>query len=303
MPYVDTRDGQKLYYEETGSGTPIVFAHELAGDYRSWEPQLRFFGRRYRCIAYNARGYPPSDVPQSPAAYSQEIVADDIADLVRSLGLSSAHLVGSAMGSSTVLHAGIRHPGLTRSITAINTGIGSDADKRAQFEDDVETQARRIETLGLEEAFRDHRVGPARVQFQNKDPRGFTEFSERTIELSAMGYANTFRGVLGKRPALYSMEQAFRTLTVPLLIVNGDEDDKCLEPGIFIKRVCPSAALAVLPWSGHLVNLEEPDMFNRLLLDFLTLVDSGRWRPRDPRSMHPSVLGNKGEALPGGRRE
>ena len=297
MPYVETRDGVKLYYEETGAGTPIVFAHELAGDYRSWEPQVRFFGRRYRCIAFNARGYPPSDVPQSEAHYSQEIVADDIADLVRALDLGSAHLVGSAMGSNTVLHAGIRHPDLARSITAINAGIGSDADKRAQFASDIETQARRIEDLGLEEAFRDHRVGPARIQFQKKDPRGFAEFSRRTIELSATGYANTFRGVLGKRPPLYSMEQAFRTLSVPLLLVNGDEDDKCLEPGIFVKRECPTAALAVLPWSGHLVNLEEPEAFNRLLLDFLTLVDGGRWHPRDPRSAHVSVLGNKGGRL------
>jgi pimeloyl-ACP methyl ester carboxylesterase len=294
MPNVKTRDGVKLYYEETGTGTPIVFVHELAGDYRSWEPQMRFFGRRYRCIAFNARGYPPSDVPKSAAKYSQHIVADDVADVVRSLKLGKTHLVGSAMGSNTVLHAGIRHSQLARSITAINAGIGSDSDKRAQFEKDIETQARRIETLGLKKAFRDHRVGPARVQFQNKDPRGFENFGQRTLELSAIGYANTFRGVLGKRPPLYSMEQDFRSLKVPLLLVNGDEDDKCLEPGLFIKRVCPTAGLAIVPWSGHVVNLEEPDFFNRLLLDFLTLVDGGRWQPRDPRSTHLSVLANKG---------
>jgi pimeloyl-ACP methyl ester carboxylesterase len=236
-------------------------------------------------------------VPQPQQHYSQEIVADDLADLAYALDLGSAHLVGSAMGSNTVLHAGIRHSAVARSITAINAGIGSDGDKRGQFEKDIETQARRIESAGLEEAFRDHRVGPARVQFQNKDPRGFAEFSSRTIELSASGYANTFRGVLGTRPSLYSMEGAFRNLRVPLLLVNGDEDDKCLEPGVFIKRICPSAALAVVPWSGHLLNLEEPDIFNRLLLDFVTLVDSGRWRPRDPRSTHLSVLANTGEAL------
>jgi len=294
MPHVTTRDGVRLYYEECGRGTPIVFVHELAGDYRSWEPQMRFFGRRYRCIAFNARGYPPSDVPKARTKYSQQIVADDTADVVRALKLKKAHLVGSAMGSNTVLHCGIRHPRLALSLTAVNAGIGSDGNKRAQFDKDIETQAQRIETLGLDEAFKDHRVGPSRVQFQNKDPRGFDEFSRRTVELSATGYANTFRGVLGKRPPLYSMENDLRRLKVPLLLVNGDEDDKCLEPGVFIKRVCPSAALAVVPWSGHLINLEEPDIFNGLLLDFLTLVDSGRWRPRDPRSTHLSVLANKG---------
>ena len=294
MPYVSTRDGVRLYYEQAGKGTPVVFVHELAGDYRSWEPQMRFFSRRYRCVAFNARGYPPSDVPRARAKYSQQIVADDVADVIRGLKLRKAHLVGSAMGSNTVLHAGMRHPRRALSLTAINAGTGSDADKRAQFVRDIETQARRFERLGLQEAFRDHRVGPSRVQFQNKDPRGFAEFGDRSLELSALGYANTMRGVLGKRPQLYTLEQRLRRLRVPLLLVTGDEDDKCLEPGLFIKRVCPSAALAVVPWSGHVINLEEPDFFNRLLLDFLTLVDSGRWRGRDPRSLGLSVLSNRG---------
>lgn len=294
MPHITTRDGVRLYFEQAGKGTPVVFAHELAGDYRSWEPQMRFFARRYRCIVFNARGYPPSDVPRARAKYSQQIVADDVADLIRGLKLGKAHLVGSAMGSNTVINAGIRHPRLALSLTAINAGIGSDSGKRAQFEHDIETQARRFETMGMEDAFRDHRVGPSRVQFQNKDPRGFAEFARRSLELSATGYANTMRGVLGKRPSLYALAKPLRQLRVPLLLVNGDEDDKCLDAGLFIKRICPSAALAVVPWSGHLVNLEEPDFLNHLLLDYLTRVDSGRWRARDPRSLGLSVLSNKG---------
>ena len=123
---------------------------------------------------------------------------------------------------------------------------------------------------------------------------GREEFARRSTELSAAGYANTLRGVPAKRPPVYALEKPLRRLRVPLLLVTGDEDDKCLEPGIFIKRVCPAAGLVVVPWSGHVVNLEEPDFFNRLLLDFLTLVDSGRWRPRDPRSTRLSVLANKG---------
>jgi len=294
MAHVVTRDGVRLHYEEAGRGTPIVFVHELAGDCRSWEPQIRFFSRRYRCIAFNARGYPPSGVPRARTRYSQAIVADDVADVIRGLRLGRAHLVGSAMGSNTVLHAGLRHPALALTLTAINAGTGSDADKRAQFERDIETQAQRFERLGLDEAFRDHRVGPSRIPFLNKDARGFAEFSRRSLELSAVGYANTMRGVLGRRPPIYRLERRLRGLRVPLLLVTGDEDDKCLEPGIFLKRVCPSAALAVVPRSGHVVNLEEPDIVNRLLLDFLTLVESGRWQPRDPRSLRLSVLANKG---------
>jgi pimeloyl-ACP methyl ester carboxylesterase len=294
MPHFTTRDSVRLYYEETGKGVPVVFAHELTADLRSWEPQLRAFSRRYRCIAYNARGYPPSEVPRARAKYSQAIVADDIADLLRHLRLPKAHLVGSAMGAMTVLNFGLRHPRRALSLTAINAGTGADPDKREQFLRDVETQARRFETLGMEEALKDHRVGPSRVPFLNRNPRGFAEFARRSTELSAAGYANTLRGVLAKRPPVYALEQPLRRLRVPLLLVNGDEDDKCLEPGIFIKRVCPAAGLVVVPWSGHVVNLEEPDFFNRMLLEFLTLVDSGRWRPRDPRSTQLSVLANKG---------
>ena len=295
MPYFSTRDGVRIYYEETGSGTPVVFVHELANDLRSWEPQMRFFGRRYRCIAYNARGFPPSDVPRARSKYSPAIATDDVADLVRSLKVGKAHVVGSAMGSYTTLMTGLRHPRIALSLTAINVGIGSDGgNKRAQFLHDIETQARRYETLAIADAIRDHRVGPSRIPFKNKDLRGFAEFGRRQAEVSPLGSANTFRGVLAKRLSVYSLEQRLRRLRVPLLLVNGDEDDKCLDPGVFIKRVCPSAALAVVPWSGHVINLEEPDYFNRLLLDFLTLVDSGRWRPRDPRSAKLSVLANRG---------
>jgi pimeloyl-ACP methyl ester carboxylesterase len=296
MPYVKTRDGVDLYYEEAGRGTPVVFVHEFTANLRSWEPQLRHFSRRYRCIAFNARGYPPSDVPAARSKYSQAIVADDIADLLRGAGLRKAHIVGSAMGGNTVIQFGMRKPGMALSLTAINPGVGADPDprKRAQFLKDIGTMATRFETLGVVEALRDHRVGPSRVQFLAKDPRGFAEFGERYGELSGTGLANTMRGVHAKRPPVHILARGLRRLKVPLLVVIGDEDDKCLEPCIFIKRACRSAALSVVPRSGHLVNLEEPDAFNRLLLDFLTLVDSGRWRPRDPRSMGLSVLSNKG---------
>ena len=70
MPFIQTGDGVKLYYEEAGSGTPIVFVHEFAADYRSWESPMRHFSRRYRCITYSARGYLPSAVPESVDRYS-----------------------------------------------------------------------------------------------------------------------------------------------------------------------------------------------------------------------------------------
>ena len=90
MPHITTDDGVKLYYEEAGAGLPIVFVHEFAGDARSYESQLRYFSRRYRCIAFNARGYPPSDVPEDPEKYSQARARDDIRAVVTALGLDPA---------------------------------------------------------------------------------------------------------------------------------------------------------------------------------------------------------------------
>jgi len=172
MPYA-TSNGVRLYYEEAGKGLPIVFVHEFAHDLRSWEAQLRCFSRRYRCIAFNARGYPPSDVPASPSQYSQAIAADDIAGVMRELGLRKAHIIGCSMGGYATLHFGLRYASMARSLTVIGAGYGSDPDKRAQFLRDTEVMARRFEALGTPEAIKVYQIGPARVQLQNKDPRAF----------------------------------------------------------------------------------------------------------------------------------
>ena len=287
MPFANS-SGIQLYYEEAGTGFPIVFVHEFAHDMRSWEPQLRYFSRRYRCIAYNARGYPPSDVPASPSQYSQAIATDDIANVMRHLGVRKAHVIGCSMGGYATLHFGLRYAGMARSLTVIGAGYGSDPDKRAQFLRDTEVMARRFEELGTPEAIKVYQVGPARVQLQNKDPRAFREFCEQFAGHSALGSANTLRGVQAKRPTIYDLERGLKRRKVPTHIISGDEDNNCLEPGIYIKRVCPAARLTVVPGTGHAVNVEEPDLFNRLTDEFLSLVASGRWRPRNPRS--PSGL-------------
>jgi len=293
MPYAESTDGIRLYYEEAGRGTPIVFVHEFSGDFRSWESQIRYFSRRHRCIAFNARGYLPSDVPEKVSAYSQAIAADDIASVMRDLRIRKAHVIGCSMGGYAALHFGLRHAPLARSLTVIGAGYGSDPDKRARFLRDTETMARRFEELGTPEAISTYQIGPARVQYQNKDPRGFREFCEEFAEHSAVGSANTLRGVQARRPTVYSLSKGLARMKVPTHIISGDEDNQCLEPGIFIKRVCPAARLTVVAATGHAVNVEEPDLFNRITDDFLTLVDSGRWRPRDPRSYNPSTMAKR----------
>ena len=99
------------------------------------------------------------------------------------------------------------------------------------------------------------------------------------------------RGVQARRPSLWDLTEGMRRLEVPTLIMTGDEDDPCLEPGILMKRTIPQAALLVLPNTGHAVNLEEPDLFNRSLDEFFHQVESGRWPRRDPRSQTGAILG------------
>jgi pimeloyl-ACP methyl ester carboxylesterase len=132
--------------------------------------------------------------------------------------------------------------------------------------------------------------GPTRVQFEDKDPRGWREFADQLAEHSALGAALTMRGVQGERPAVYELEAPMRRLQVPTLIVTGDEDEPCLEPALFMKRVIPTAGLVVIPKSGHTINLEEPDAFNQAISDFLTAVEAGKWEMRNPASLSASAI-------------
>jgi pimeloyl-ACP methyl ester carboxylesterase len=277
MPFVDS-EGVKLYYEDVGSGTPVVFVHEFSGDHRSWEPQVRYFCRRYRCITFDARGYPPSDVPEQEEAYSQDTAVDDLIAVLDHLGIEAAHLVGLSMGAFTVLHAALRSPARARSVVAAACGYGvtPDAEAEAAFRDDMDALAYRFEADGAAAA-QAHAAQPSRMPFKVKDPRGWEEFAREFAKHSYAGAALTLRGVQRDRPNLIALEDELRRVRVPTLIVNGDEDDGCLEPGIWLKRVIPSAALVVLPKTGHTINLEEPALFNASLQDFLSTVDRGRW--------------------------
>ena len=291
MPQAATDDGVRLYYEETGTGVTVVFVHEFAGDCRSWEPQLRRFGQRYRCIAFNARGYPPSDVPGNPAAYSQERAADDILAVLDQLRIDRAHIVGLSMGGFATLHFGFRHGGRARSLCVAGCGYGAEREQRERFRSEAAAIAEVIASAGMPAFAEKYAYGPTRVQFENKDPRGFAEFKRMLAEHSALGSANTQRGVQCERPSLYDLIEPMKRLTVPTLILTGDEDWPCLVPGVLMKQSIPSAALAVMPNCGHAINLEAPDEFNRVVGEFLAQVDSGRWPMRDPRAVTASITG------------
>ncbi len=275
MPLISTPDGVQLHYEEAGSGVPIVFVHEFAGDLRSWEPQLSHFSRRYRCIAYNARGYPPSDVPESAERYSQEHARDDILAVMGALGIERAHIVGLSMGGFATLHFGMKYSARALGLVVAGCGYGAVPAQREEFLRDSRANARSMLEDGMAQIAPAYARRAARLQLRAKDPRGFERFVRHLAEHSALGSANTMLGYQARRPSLYDLQSEMAGITAPTLVVAGDEDDATLEPGLLMKRTIPGAGLVVLPWSGHALNLEEPALFNRIVEDFFHQIETG----------------------------
>ncbi len=279
MPKIKTSDGTNLYYEEIGSGTPVVFVHEFAGDYRTWERQMRHFARSHRCVTYSQRGYPPSDVPDDPARYGQDIASADAIALLDALGIDKAHVVGHSMGAYTALHVGIHHPQRCRSVTAAGCGSGSlpDPGAREAMRKVALEKARMFRDKPMAESAAIYGDGAMRQPQKYKDPRGYAEFIRMLSEHSPQGHALTMERLQARRPTFWDMQADLKRFSVPLLIVVGDEDESCLDGSVFLKRIAPTAGLYVIPRSGHDIPTEEPAAFNAALSDLFAAAESGRW--------------------------
>lgn len=278
MPITTTDDGVRLHWQETGGGsTFLLFIHEFGGDARSWRPQVAHFARRYRCLTYNARGYPPSGVPTEWSAYSQQRAVADAVAVLDAAGAEDAHVVGNSMGGFCALHLGLRHPERTRSLVVAGCGYGAHPDHADAFRAESLALAAQYESEGAEAVARSYGVRPARLQLRAKDPVGYAEHLRILAEHDPLGAALTMRGVQSARPSLYALRPELATMEVPTLIVAGDADDGLLDADLMLRRTLPRAGLAVLPRSGHLTNLEEPAVFNQLVEQFHAQVDHGRW--------------------------
>ncbi len=271
MPYVES-GGVRLYYESAGVGETIIFVHEYAGDYRSWNEQVRYFSRHYRCITFNARGYPPSDVPDSESAYGYKQAVADIHSVMSALDIDRAHIVGLSMGGYAALNFALEHPDMTMSMVLAATGHGSDPAMREKFLKDTQTLADRMMTLGMAEAITDYADSPIRKRFREKDPRGFDTFFRNFAEHSPVGSALTAIGYQMKRPSVYLLKERLADLNLPALVVIGDDDTPCIPVALFLKENVPACQLAVFPHTTHTVNLEEPELFNRTLEIFFNQI-------------------------------
>jgi pimeloyl-ACP methyl ester carboxylesterase len=229
-------------------------------------------------------------VPDDVEAYSQQNAASDILAVLDALSIPKAHVVGLSMGGFAALHFGLNFPDRALSLTVAGAGYGAEKEFQDYFRGVSLEVARQFETQGAKAFSEIYGLGPSRVQFQNKDPRGWREFADELGTHSSKGAAMTMRGVQARRPSLYDLKDGLSKMVVPTLIVSGDEDDHCLQPGIYLKRTIPAAGLAVLPKTGHTLNLEEPALFNQVLTEFIATVEAGRWEPRDPRAVPAEIM-------------
>ena len=277
MPYIDAA-GARLYCEETGSGYPIVFVHEFGSDYREWESQVRYFSRAYRCITYNARGYPPSDVPEDANQYGWEFAVDDIAAVMKGLAVDRAHVVGLSMGGYAALQFGLRYPERASAIVAAGAGSGSPPSQRDAWLKETPALARGFLERGMEAMAQEMGHHPTRIQLKYKDPRSWQEFVAHLREHSELGMSNTMARYQTLRPSLYDFREPLSRMKIPVLLAVGDEDAPCLETNLMLKLAIPGAGLWVHPNTGHAINLEEPAAFNGQVEGFLNEVERGSWR-------------------------
>ena len=267
MPFVKS-SGVSLYYEDTGAGPPVLFVHELASDLRQWRGQVEALRPRFRCIAYNARGYPPSEVPADDAAYGWERFTADIGAVMDHLGLSSAALVGWSMGAYAALQFARMYPQRVRGLVAVGVGSGSPPAGQDGF---------RTQMLELAQAWEAEPAQAAasmaesvgRQPLKHRDPEAFAAWLADLEGHSPQGMALTCANYQGRRPSLEDFEAGFARLATPMLLVLGEQDEPCIAATHWLAGVIPNAELVVLPSGGHAPMLEDPAGFNRLLESFL----------------------------------
>ncbi len=277
-----TNQGISLYYRDKGAGEAVVFLHEFGGDARSWDYQvecLRHHSRRLRTLVLNARGYPPSDVPENADAYGWKENRDDVIALLDHLQIEKAHMVGLSMGAYIALMLGLAVPERCLSVVCASGGSGAHPPTREAFIQDSVTSAERI--------LKDKQIpaegmasAPNRIQLKHKNEAAWQQFRKHLSDRPYLGAAYTLSEVQAKRPSLHDFADQLTRLLLPVLLLCGDEDEPCLDANLWLKRTLPLAGLKIYPQSGHLLNLEKPDQFSQDILSFFTAVADGQWRRR-----------------------
>jgi len=266
MPYARV-NGVSLYYEEAGRGRPLVLAHGFSATARMWEGQVAAFRDRYRVITYDARGQGRSEVPADPAAYAQPIMVEDLHELIAHLDLNRPVVCGLSMGGNVVLNLALAHPETVEGVVACGTGAGSE--DPGAWAVTIQGWIELLEGPGIEAFAEMYLADPILADYADRSPAAREFLWSAITSNTAQGLALGLRGVIGKRPTIYSLRDRLVRLALPAAIVVGDRDRWCTQVSAFLAATIPGAELVEIADSGHMANLEQPEQFNRALSRFL----------------------------------
>jgi len=256
MPLYNSGD-IKIYYEEHGTGEPLIFLHGFTLDHRVWEPQVRFFSASYHVIVVDSRGHGKSDAP--PTGYGRDFRVEDLLVLFEVLKLKKAHLVGLSMGGSTAIGFAQKHQALLKSLTLVSTGAAGYSPGR---------KVARIDELAKSEG-----VDAARRQWLEWNMMYYKEkhqdvgqlLKKMIMEHSGAIWADTRRGQYPKTDDLESVHK----ISVPTLIVAGEKDKIFVPLSKELHKRIKGSKLLIFEKTGHILNLEYPQKFNKELDQFL----------------------------------
>jgi pimeloyl-ACP methyl ester carboxylesterase len=245
-------NGIEIDYEVTGTGPAVLLSHGYSATRRMWDDQHRALADRYRVISWSMRGHGATESPADPARYSAALTIADMHALLTHLGVERAVIGGLSLGGYVSLGFALEHPAMTRALVICDSGPGyRNAEAREAWNARARERAAALEARGLEALGRSREVAES-----------------ARLHRSAQGLAHAARGMLAQEGS--RVIDGLAGISVPTLVIVGDQDQPFLAPCEYMAKKIPGARLEVIRGAGHSSNLDQPETFNRILRDFLS---------------------------------
>jgi pimeloyl-ACP methyl ester carboxylesterase len=252
MPYID-RDGVKIYYEDHGSGTPILLSHGYSATSRMWQGQVAALKDKYRIITWDMRGHGESDSPADQSQYSEAATVDDMAAILKACGLSQAVVGGLSLGGYMSLAFNLKYPQMVRALMLFDTGPGyKNPQARDGWNQTSERRAQNFEAKGL-------------------DALGASAEVRVSQHRSAAGLAGAARGMLAQFDS--RIIESLDSVKPPTLVLVGSKDEPFLAATEYMAAKVPNSTKVTIPDAGHASNIDQPAAFNAAVLAFLKKTD------------------------------
>ena len=278
MPYARATDGVRIYYEEHGRGFPLVLAYGIGGNAGMWEPNVAALSAKYRLVLWEPRGHARSDSPEDPALYTFNRWTMDLRDVLDRLRIRKAYVGGLSLGGGIATRFTLLYPSRVRALVVVDSSSAAGLPLTVE---NIVMRARSIEVTLKEgmDAMAEFAIAsnPNVAGRVKLDPKARDEIFAMYRMLAPIGYANSLRALL----AMDYITDQLPKIRVPTLLVCGDEDPS-LGPMKVIQKKIKGSRLVVLSPAGHFANRDQPEVFNRAVLDFLAKVDVARVNRRGP---------------------